>query len=189
MTKQELYQTEKKFWVALKHHVHARNWDMQWKLLGNKTPWRRITSSMEQFHHDDTKYGFYGLSICLGTFNGYAVDFVIENQNEIIFGIQLTELKQFYQDDELEVMNDFIVKLQSSGKSWEFDAMGMLAWRKPAIHLDFRDPYNRSVSDMFVCQDDSEALIRLLEEVNELYDYIDSIIFTLQTTAYGTFIT
>ncbi|MCD6332815.1 MAG: hypothetical protein J7L89_06040 [Bacteroidales bacterium] len=65
----------------------------------------------------------------------------------------------------------------------------MLAWRKPAIHLDFRDPYNRSLSDMFVCQDDSEALIRLLEEVNELYDYIDSIIFTLQTTAYGTFIT
>ena len=184
----EKLKTERFFWQTLNRTGVQAGLVTHWERSGNVVGWKEFSQGIRKFHGQPAGYGFYGVMMEVGQIPGYQVHLVIENQNEVIFGIQLFESREMYTESDESEMADFLVNLVNNFSGWDFDGISFLAWKSPGIRFDFRNSESQALGDVFEQKDDSEALTRFLEEVSEILGQMKRVINKKREVVYGTVI-
>lgn len=156
-----------------------------WAYLGYPCPRKRITELMERFHGDISFPGFYGIRIPLGEVNGTSLNLLIENQKDLIVGIQADDAAAEETVLTVDSLRSVMTRLGDTGRSWDFEAPGWIAWKTTEIRLNFRSVLNRAFQDIMLMKSDSEALYLIGEEVSDILSEMKEIIFK-QEVEYGT---
>ena len=142
---------------------------------------------MERFHGDPSFPGFYGLRIPLGEVNGMKLNVLIENQRELIIGIQVEDSGPESGESALTTFRDMMDSLLLTGRSWDFEAPGWLAWKTTEIRLNFRSLFNKAFQDILLRKSDSEALYLIGEELSDILGEVRDVLIK-QKVEYGTLV-
>ncbi len=185
--KEERTNAEKRFWQMLMRIAVESGFEPGWAYLGYPCPRKRITELMERFHGDISFPGFYGIRIPLGEVNGTTLNLLIENQKELIVGIQAEDTAVQGSDKSVDSLRSVMSMLVETGRQWDFEAPGWIAWKTTEIRLNFRSVLNRAFQDIMLMKSDSEALYLIGEEVSDILNEMKEIIFK-QEVEYGTVI-
>jgi hypothetical protein len=113
------------------------------------------------------------------------INVLIENQKELIIGIQAEDSTESVNDVSVEAFRDLMVSLVHTGRSWNFEAPGWVAWKTGDIRLNFRSLFNKAFRDILLNQSDSEALYLIGEEVSDILGEIREVMIK-QKVEYGT---
>ena len=112
---------------------------------------------------------------------------LIENQKELIIGIQPEDSAVNGNEATIDIFREMMVSLVNTGRSWNFEAPGWVAWKTTEIRLNFRSLFNKAFQDILLQKSDSEALYLIGEEVADILEEIREVIFK-QKVEYGTVI-
>jgi hypothetical protein len=187
--KDERKNAERKFWQSIARMAQESGKRSEWEYLGYSCSSRRIYDLIGKFHQDPMQPGFYGMRIPVGEVGGLQVNLIIENQKELIFGIQLDQQGEVGEPDEsFHAYRELFDSLVGSGRDWNFDSPGWLAWKTPEIRLNFRSYTNRAFEDIIRNEDNSEALYLIAEEVSDLLEEVSQVVESNKTVAYGTLV-
>jgi hypothetical protein len=182
--KEERANAEKRFWLTVSQIAMASGLEPEWEYLGYTISRKRINELMERFHGDSSFPGFYGVRIPMGVINGLNINVLIENQKELIIGIQVEDAMVPGSNVSIETLKEMMVSLFNTGRSWDFEAPGWIAWKTPEIRLNFRSLFNRAFQDLILKKSDSEVLYLISEEVADILDEIREVIMK-QKVEYG----
>ncbi|MFA5815025.1 MAG: hypothetical protein WC865_05345 [Bacteroidales bacterium] len=185
--KEERANAEKRFWQALSKVAIESGLEPGWEHLGYSCSRKKMNELIERFQDDPSSPGFYGIRIPLGEVNGLNLNMLIENQKELIIGIQPEDSTVPGNEATVETFRDMMVSLVNTGRSWNFEAPGWVAWKTTEIRLNFRSLFNRAFQDIMLKKSDSEALYLIGEEVADILDEIRDVIIK-QKVEYGTVI-
>jgi hypothetical protein len=185
--KEERANAEKRFWQSISKIAIDAGLEPCWEYLGYTCSRKRMTELMERFQGDSSFPGFYGIRIPLGVVNGLNINVMIENQKELIIGVQVEDVFDQGLDVGVDTLKDMMVTLVNTGRNWDFEAPGWIAWKTTEIRLNFRSLFNKAFQDIILKKADSEALYLIGEEVRDIIDEIREVIMK-QKVAYGTFI-
>lgn len=185
--KEERANAEKRFWQVLSKIALESGLEPGWEYLGYSCSRKRVNELIERFHSDPTFPGFYGIRIPLGIVNGLIMNMLIENQRELIIGIQPEDALVPGNEVTLEAFREIMVSLVNTGRSWNFEAPGWIAWKTTEIRLNFRSLVNRAFQDILLNQSNSEALYLIGEELADILREIREVIIQ-QKVEYGTII-
>jgi hypothetical protein len=187
--KDERKNAERKFWQSIARMAQESGRTSEWEYLGYTCSNRRIHELIGKFHQDPRQPGFYGMKIPVGEVSGMQVNLIIENQKELIFGIQLDQKNEATEPTEsFFAYRDLFDRLANSGREWNFDSPGWLAWKTPEIRLNFRSYTNRAFEDIILHEDNSEALYLIAEEVSDLLEEVSQVVESNKTVEYGTLV-
>lgn len=185
--KEERTNAEKRFWQALSKIAMESGLEPGWEYLGYPCSRKRINELMERFHGDPSFPGFYGIRIPLGMVNGLNINVLIENQKELIVGIQVEDPVIPGTEVSVETLKAMMVSLVNTGRSWDFEAPGWIAWKTTEIRLNFRSLFNKAFQDIILQKSDSEALYLIGEEVTDILSEIREVVLK-HKVEYGTVI-
>jgi hypothetical protein len=185
--KEERASAEKRFWQTMVKVAVESGMEPGWEYLGYSCSRKRIGELMARFHGDPSFPGFYGLRIPLGEYNGLNLNLLIENQKELIVGIQVDDSTDNRLDVTVDTMRSLMGMLGDTGRPWDFEAPGWIAWKTTEIRLNFRSVLNRAFQDIMMMKSDSEAMYLIGEEVGDILDEIREVIMK-QEVEYGTVI-
>jgi hypothetical protein len=185
--KEERANAEKRFWQALSKVAVGSGLEPGWEYLGYACSWKRIAELIDRFQDDQSAPGFYGIKIPLGEVNGLNLNVVIENQKELIIGIQPEDSVVPGADVTVETFREMMISLVNTGRAWNFEAPGWIAWKTTDIRLNFRSLFNKAFQDILLKKSNSEALYLITEEVADILAEINEVIVN-QKVEYGTFI-
>jgi len=175
--KDERKNAERKFWQSIARMAQESGRKSEWEYLGYSCSTKRIYDLIGRFHQDPLQRGFYGMRIPVGEVGGMQVNLIIENQKELIFGIQLDQQGEGSDEDgSFETYRELFDGLAGSGRDWNFDSPGWLAWKTPEIRLNFRSYNNRAFEDIMVNEENSEALYLIAEEVSDLLEEVSQVV-------------
>lgn len=183
--KAERVLAEKRFWQSLVNIAMEAGLEPSWEYLGNSCSRRRMHELIERFHSDPASPGFYGIRIHLGAVNGLSMNMLIENQKELIIGIQPEDSIVTGNDGTLEAMKDIMFTLVNTGRNWNYEAPGWIAWKTTEIRLNFRSLFNKAFQDMLLNKSNSEALYLIGEELADIISEVREVL-TKQQVEYGT---
>lgn len=183
--KEERTNAEKRFWQALSNVAIESGLEPVWEYLGYSCSRKKMNEMIERFQLDPSFPGFYGIRIPLGEVNGLNLNVLIENQKELIIGIQPDDSNGPGTGATVDTFRDMMVSLVNTGRPWNFEAPGWLAWKTTEIRLNFRSLFNKAFQDIMLKKSDSEALYLIGEEVTDILDEIRDVIIK-QKFEYGT---
>jgi hypothetical protein len=183
--KEERTNAEKRFWQTLSKVALDSGSEPAWEYLGYPCSRKRIGELMDRFHSDPAFPGFYGLKIPLGAVNGLTLNLLIENQKELIVGIQAEDPTEPGEVITVDTMKDVMLCLGNTGRLWDFEAPGWIAWKTTDIRLNFRSLFNKAFQDIILQKSDSEALYLIGEEITDIMGEIREVIMK-QKFEYGT---
>ncbi|MFH0762114.1 MAG: hypothetical protein V2A67_11490 [Bacteroidota bacterium] len=180
---------EKRVWMSIQKVAGEAGRKTGWEYLGNPCTAKRINDLMLNFHENPYQPGFYGIRIPMGEVGGLQVSVLIENQKELIIGIQ-TELAQTGNTDvqAYEAYRAMLGRFAESQNGWNLDSPGWLAWKTPEVRLNFRSVSNRAFQDIIRNRDNSEALYLITEEISDILREISDIVVNREIEVYGTVI-
>ncbi|MCX6227560.1 MAG: hypothetical protein NTV01_22960, partial [Bacteroidia bacterium] len=147
---EERANAEKRFWQALSRVAIESGLEPGWEHLGYSCSRKKINELIERFQDDPSSPGFYGIRIPLGEVNGLHLNLLIENQKELIIGIQPEDSAVPGNDITVETFRDIMVSLINTGRSWNYEAPGWVAWKTTEIRLNFRSLFNRAFQDILL---------------------------------------
>lgn len=185
--KEDRTNAEKRFWNALSKIAIESGLEPGWEYLGYTCSKKRMNELIERFQGDPSMPGFYGIKIPLGEVNGLNLNLLIENQKELIIGVQSDDEDDQSNPVGLEVIRELMVTLVNTGRYWDFEAPGWIAWKTAEIRLNFRSLFNKAFLDVMTNRADSEALYLISEEIADILGEIRQVI-THKTFEYGTVI-
>jgi hypothetical protein len=185
--KEERTNAEKRFWQTVSKIAMESGLEPGWEYLGLPCSRKRINEMIERFQEDSSAPGFYGVRIPLGELNGLNINVLIENQKELIIGIQTEDSSESGNNVSIEAFRDLMVLLVNTGRSWNFEAPGWIAWKTTDIRLNFRSLFNRAFQDILLNKTDSEALYLIGEEIADILGEIREVMVK-QNVEYGTVI-
>lgn len=185
--KEERANAEKRFWQALSGVAIESGLDPSWENLGYVCSRKRMNELIERFQGDPTSPGFYGIRIPLGEVNGLKMNMMIENQKELVIGIQFEDSAVPGNEVAIDTFREMMVSLVNTGRSWNFEAPGWIAWKTTDIRLNFRSLFNKAFQDILLKKANSEALYLITEEVSDILGEISEVI-TKKKVEYGTVI-
>jgi hypothetical protein len=186
--KEERTQVEKRFWQTVTKVAMESGFEPGWEYLGYPCARKRVTELMDRFHGDPSFPGFYGVRIPLGRYEGMKLSLLIENQRELVVGLQTEEDDSPEQEGgTLDTIRGLMQSLEGSGRMWNFEAPGWLAWKTTDIRLNFRSLYNKAFLDIMLNKSDSEALYLIGEEISDILEEVGEVV-TKKTVEYGTVI-
>ena len=185
--KEERANAEKRFWHALSKVAMESGLEPGWEHLGYSCSRKKMNDLIERFQDDSSAHGFYGIKIPLGEVNGLNLNVLIENQKELIIGIQPEDSAVSGNEATVDIFREMMVSLVNTGRSWNFEAPGWVAWKTTEIRLNFRSLFNKAFQDILLQKSDSEALYLIGEEVADILGEIREVIFK-QKVEYGTVI-
>lgn len=182
--KVERANAEKRFWQTISGIALEMGLDPDWEHLGYSCSRRKLNELIERFQDDSATAGFYGMRIPLGEVNGLNLNVLIENQKELVIGIQYEDAAVPGREVTIETFRDIMVSLVNTGRSWNFESPGWVAWKTTDIRLNFRSLFNKAFQDILLKKSNSEALYLISEEVADILDEICGVL-TKQKVAYG----
>lgn len=185
--KEERANAEKRFWQALSKVAVESGLEPGWEHLGYACSWKKICDLIDRFQDDPASHGFYGIRIPLGEISGLNLNMLIENQKELIIGIQPEDSAFPGSGDPVDNFRDMMVTLVNTGRSWNYEAPGWIAWKTTDIRLNFRDLFNRAFQDMILKKSNSEALYLIGDELADILAEMREVIIK-QKVEYGTVI-
>lgn len=185
--KEERANAEKRFWQSLSKVAIESGLEPGWEHLGYSCSRKKMQELIERFQDDPSSPGFYGIRIPLGEVNGLNLNVLIENQKELIIGIQPEDSTVPGNEFAFETFREMMVSLVNTGRSWNFEAPGWVAWKTTEIRLNFRSPFNKAFQDILLNKSNSEALYLIAEEVADILGEIREVIVN-QKVEYGTVI-
>ncbi|TSA34410.1 MAG: hypothetical protein D4R64_11880 [Porphyromonadaceae bacterium] len=185
--KKERANAEKRFWQALSKVAIESGLEPGWEYLGYSCSRKKMNELIERFQNDPSSPGFYGIRLPLGEVNGLNLNMLIENQKELIIGIQPEDSGVPGNEATVETFRDMMISLVNTGRSWNFEAPGWIAWKTTEIRLNFRSLFNKAFQDIMLQKSDSEALYLIGEEVADILGEIREVIVK-QKVEYGTVI-
>ncbi len=185
--KEERANAEKRFWQALSGVAIESGLEPGWEYLGYSCSRKKMNELIERFQYDPSSPGFYGIRIPLGEVNGLNLNVLIENQKELIIGIQPEDSAVPGNEATVETFRDMMVSLLNTGRSWNFEAPGWIAWKTTEIRLNFRSLFNKAFQDILLKKSNSEALYLIGEELADILGEIREVIIK-QKVEYGTVI-
>ncbi|MFA6126858.1 MAG: hypothetical protein WC699_06100 [Bacteroidales bacterium] len=185
--KEERTNAEKRFWQTLSAIAIEYGLEPSWEHLGYSCSRKKMLDLIERFQFDPSFPGFYGIKIPLGEVNGLKMNLLIENQKELIIGIQPEDSAVPGTDITMEAFREIMVLLVNTGRNWDFEAPGWVAWKTTEIRLNFRSLFNRAFQDILLKKSDSEALYLIGEEVADILGEMREIL-SKQAVEYGTVI-
>lgn len=185
--KEERTNAEKRFWHALSAAAMESGLEPEWEFLGYPCSRRKLNELIERFQDDQSRPGFYGIKIPLGEVNGLNLNMLIENQKDLIIGIQPEDSPLPGCEASIDDIREIMVSLVNTGRSWNFEAPGWIAWKTTDIRLNFRSLFNKAFQDILLRKSDSEALYLIVEEVADILDEIRTVIIK-QKVEYGALI-
>lgn len=185
--KEERIVAEKRFWQVIATMALESGLEPEWEYLGTTCSRRRLHDLIERFQNDPTMPGFYGIRVTIGELNGIRVNVLIENQKDLIIGIQPDDSPFQGNGVTLETYHDLMEELMATGRSWNYEAPGWIAWKTAGIHLNFRSLFNRAFQDILLKKSNSEALYLIAEEISDILSEIRNILIR-QNVVYGALI-
>jgi hypothetical protein len=185
--KEERKHAEKRFWQSVSKIARESGIEPGWEHLGYSCSWKKMIELIDRFQDDPSSPGFYGMRIPLGEVNGLSLSVLIENQKELIIGIQPEDSPAPDSGVTVETFREMMVSLVNTGRSWNYEAPGWVAWKTPDVRLNFRTLFNRAFQDIVLQGSDSEALYLIGEEVGDILNDIRQVILK-QKVEYGTVI-
>lgn len=185
--KEERANAEKRFWQTLSAVAIESGLEPGWEHLGYSCSGRKFNELIDRFQDDPSSPGFYGIRIPLGTLHGLNLIMLIENQKELIFGIQPEDSALPGSEATVETFRDMMVSLVNTGRSWNFESPGWVAWKTTEIRLNFRSLFNKAFQDIMLQKSDSEALYLISEELTDILGEIRETLIK-QKVEYGTVI-
>lgn len=178
---------EKRLWQSIARVAHDSGKEAGWEYLGYACSQKKIHDLVLKFHQDPRHPGFYGLRIPMGEVGGMKVSMILENQKELVIGIQTEEPEgNAAEPGAFDLYRDLCNRLSQSGRDWQLDSPGWLAWKTPEVRLNFRAVNNRAFQDIMQGRDNSEALYLITEEVTDLVEEISELIVNQKVVEYGT---
>jgi len=183
--KEERTNAEKRFWQTLSGIASASGLEPVWEHLGYSCSRKRIYELIERFQYDSSSHGFYGIKIPLGEVNGLQLNLLIENQKELIIGIQPEDSVIPGNEVTVEAFREIMVLLVNTGRPWNFEAPGWVAWKTAEVRLNFRSLFNRAFQDILLKKSESEALYLIGEELADILGEVREVLMN-QTVEYGT---
>ena len=184
--KQERTLAEKRFWQAIRQVAAESGLKSGWVHLGTPCSIREVADLMDRFQEDRQLPGFYGIRIPMGDIGGLTVSLLIENQRELIIGIQVEQQDDGLADDlSFETYQGILQKMSASQHGWNFDSPGWLAWKTPAVRLDFRSRQNKAFQDIIRNRDNSEALYLISEEISDIIRDMSEMVLDKEKAKYG----
>jgi len=185
--KEERTNAEKRFWQALSKVAVESGMEPGWEYLGYSCSRKKINELIDRFQDDTSSPGFYGIKIPLGEVNGLNLNMLIENQKELIIGIQPEDSSVPGNAVTVDAFREIMVSLVNTGRSWNFEAPGWVAWKTTEIRLNFRSLFNKAFQDILLKKSDSEALYLIGEELSDILGEIREVMIK-QKVEYGTVI-
>jgi len=183
--KEERANAEKRFWQTLSGLVLDSGLDPNYEYLGYNCTRKKMYELIDRFQNDASAPGFYGIRVPLGELNGLNLNLMIENQRELIIGIQAEDSSFSGQEEAIEIFRELMLSLMNTGRSWDFEAPGWMAWKTTDIRLNFRSLFNKAFQDILLKKSDSEALYLISEELRDIMEELGQVI-TKQKVVYGT---
>jgi hypothetical protein len=183
--KEERANAEKRLWQTISGIAMESGLEPQWESMGASCSRKKMNELIEKFQFDPQSHGFYGIRIPLGILNGMQINLLIENQKELIIGIQTEDSTMPCDYTAIETFRDIMISLVNTGRSWNFEAPGWVAWKTTDIRLNFRSLFNKAFQDILLNKSNSEALYLIGEEVSDIVDEIREVIIK-QKVEYGT---
>jgi hypothetical protein len=185
--KEERTNAEKRFWQTLSRIAIESGLEPSWEYLGYSCSKKRLNDLIERFQGDPTSPGFYGIKIPMGEVNGLNLNLLIENQKELIIGIQPDDSDRNENEMGMEAIREIMISLTNTGRSWNYEAPGWVAWKTTEIRLHFRSLFNKAFQDILLKKSDSEALYLIGEELADILGEVREVMFK-QKVEYGTVI-
>lgn len=182
--KEERTNAEKRFWQTISGVAIESGLDPAWEFMGYSCSRRKMNELIERFQYDPTNRGFYGIRIPLGDLNGLKINLLIENQKELVIGIQPEDACGSIAEATLDTFRDMMISLVNTGRSWNFESPGWVAWKTPDIRLNFRSLFNKAFQDIVLNKSNSEALYLIAEEVSDILGEVREVILK-QKVEYG----
>ncbi len=182
--KEERANAEKRFWQVLSGIAIESGLEPCWEYMGYTCSRKRINELIERFHGDPTSPGFYGIRIPIGEVNGLKMNILIENQKELIIGIQPEDSPIPGSDVSIDTFREIMVSLFNTGRSWDFEAPGWVAWKTTDVRVNFRSLFNKAFQDILLKKANSEALYLICEEISDILDEVREVL-TKQNVEYA----
>jgi hypothetical protein len=167
--KEERKNAEKRFWRTLFTIAQESGFEPEWEHLGYSCPQRKINELIERFQADPSFPGFYGIRIPLGVISGLQINMIVENQKDLVIGIQTQDGPGAVHHFTVNGLRDLMVSLSGTGRGWDFEAPGWLAWKTPDVHLNFRSLFNRAFLDVILHGAGSDVLALIGGEVTDIF--------------------
>jgi hypothetical protein len=183
--KEQQKSTEKMFWISVFKMVAGYGFKPEWESMGHRIELRTLDSLISRFHDDPDLPGFYGIRIPVANCCGLTLNLLIENQKELVLGVQADEGDGSVGGCSFESLTLMLDDLAQSGRSWNFEAPGWMAWKTTAIRLNFRKRGNLAFMDMVNRRANSEALYLISGEIADILDELTGIAEKEQVEAYG----
>jgi hypothetical protein len=177
---------EKRVWTSIQKVAGDSGRKCGWEYLGTPCSTKRIHDLMAHFHENPFKPGFYGIRIAIGEIDGLQVNVLIENQKELIIGIQTEPVQDGETDSQaFDAYRAMLGMLAESQTGWNLDAPGWLAWKTPEVRLNFSSVNNRAFQDIILNRDNSEALYLITEEISDILQELSDILMNQEIQVYG----
>jgi hypothetical protein len=183
--KEERKNAEKRLWQTLYRMAAGKGLMPVWQTMGYEVTRKKVHDLIAQFHDKPDSPGFYGLRIPVGETAGIKLDVLIENQKELIIGIQPQETGS-HENYGFDILSSLMVSLAATDRSWNFEAPGWLGWKTPDVRINFRSFTNKALQDIMLNKDDSEALYLIAEEITDILQEIRNIVTCQNHPEYGT---
>lgn len=178
---------EKRVWMSIQKVAGDSGRACGWEYLGNPCTQKKIHTLMAGFHENPFQPGFYGIRIPIGEIDGLQVNVLIENQKELIIGVQTEPARDGDPNGQtFDAYRAMLGKLADSQSGWNLESPGWLAWKTPEIRLNFSSSSNRAFQDIILNRDNSEALYLISEEISDILREISDIVINREIEVYGT---
>jgi len=185
--KEDRKMAEKRVWASIQKIAGDAGRKCGWEYLGNPCTAKRINNLMIGFQENPFQPGFYGIRIPIGEMDGLQVNVLIENQKELIIGIQTEQILDGDANSlAFDAYRAMLGKLAESQSGWNLDSPGWLAWKTPEVRLNFSSVSNRAFQDIVLNRDNSEALYLIMEEISDILQEISEIVINREIEVYGT---
>jgi len=175
---------EKRFWNRVSKIAIESGFEPSWEYLGYACSKKRLNELIERFHGDSAAPGFFGVKIPLGEINGLYLNMLIENQKELIIGIQIEDSDYPGNVITLDHVREVMQLLADSGRAWDFEAPGWIAWKTTEVRLNFRSVFNKAFQDILIKNAESEAMYLIGEEIADILAEFGRVT-TRRTMEYG----
>ncbi len=177
---------ERRFWQSIFKMAAGSGFEPVWENMGYSVDFKKIKELVTRFHNEPGTPGFFGIRIQVGHIRGVKLNLLVENQTDLIVGIQSEENEDVPGDFSIGSLRDIMIDLVNTRRNWNFEAPGWIAWKSPDIRLNFRSPDNKAFRDMTDNKWNSEALYLITGEIADILEEMREIIEKENTVVYGT---
>ncbi len=185
-TIRERIRLEKQMWLDLFRHFERLGYYPKWEIASKSLSRQKIWSRIDSYHQGSTK-GFYGFAFTVSRIGNHDLQFCVEMQDELKFGLRFREGFPYWTENEIESWGELTLRLDGQSK-WQFDLPGWFASKKLPVRLRFNDSENPAMIDLAIYKDDSYAKLLIVDQLMNALAQIKTSSTHTSNKKYGTYI-